>query len=916
MIITQLKIKSFGKLNNLNIEFGDKLNVVYGPNEAGKTTILAFIKAMLYGMTSRKRDIRENDRLRFQPWHGDFGAGELYFKDENKSEFVIRRNLGNVRRDNLQVTSVQTGQRIPEYERNNPGEAILGLGEAAFMRTIYVPQLGCTVSPDKDDEIMARLMNLQETGEEQVSLLKALDNLEKERKKITIRSGNGKLDKLYTLQFNLHREKEKVERLHDENIADQTELNHLLERKAHVQNELKELEEKENILKKHQQYLEYEELRNRQRELNSLEQDLKRIDDQLWCGERPVDVLFLQEVRTELMEWHNRDKQLKDLEKELKDKSVEMKEIEDALSGFSGFEGLGDNIGTQVFLHEKNRETLAEKISFLEKQRKEKEELEQQLANKKAHLGLLSAFYQITPAEEEEISRKEEYKLELEDELKKDNRVDHLRRDMTRDRLKNARILMVSSFVAALLGIIFGLVLHPVSFILSLLGTIVGFYGFIQVKKFKAALAEMEKQLTNTDQDRLRKELEKVSAELFAVYQRYGVSDSKEFAAKKKRFDLENNEIRILETQIRDRSDQFFQEEEIRKQLKECIDYLENILALTGCNSVVDFNAKLKIFSQYKNSQENIRRDIENLSSKIDQLLTSKKELEKTICDKLGLKPDGREAMVEAENFIKETEARLTRKNELIIRLETSKKNFQERLTGRNLAEIAAAAEEYRAQNIIEPDLEDENDLQSRLKELNEERLEIAKRIIGLESGISNRFKDVWDIAAIEEELDQVTQQIRHYEEILDVLDLVKMMLTESFGELQKSFGPILNNKVGSILNKITGGKYGEVGIAENYNITVKDDHQWTRELEYFSNGTLDQVYFALRLGIIGLAYENGIKLPLILDDTFVQYDDERLASVLEYLLDYAKEHQVLLFTCHRREAEMLQGKEFNYINL
>jgi exonuclease SbcC len=157
MIITQLKIKSFGKLNNLNIEFGDKLNVVYGPNEAGKTTILAFIKAMLYGMTSRKRDIRENDRLRFQPWHGDFGAGELYFKDENKSEFVIRRNLGNVRRDNLQVTSVQTGQRIPEYERNNPGEAILGLGEAAFMRTIYVPQLGCTVSPDKDDEIMARL---------------------------------------------------------------------------------------------------------------------------------------------------------------------------------------------------------------------------------------------------------------------------------------------------------------------------------------------------------------------------------------------------------------------------------------------------------------------------------------------------------------------------------------------------------------------------------------------------------------------------------------------------------------------------------------------------------------------------------------------------------------------------------------
>ncbi|QNB45481.1 AAA family ATPase [Thermanaerosceptrum fracticalcis] len=82
MIITKLRIKNFGKVNDLKVEFGEKLNVVYGANEAGKTTILAFIKAMLYGMTSRKRDIRENDRLRFQPWNGDFGEGELYFRDE------------------------------------------------------------------------------------------------------------------------------------------------------------------------------------------------------------------------------------------------------------------------------------------------------------------------------------------------------------------------------------------------------------------------------------------------------------------------------------------------------------------------------------------------------------------------------------------------------------------------------------------------------------------------------------------------------------------------------------------------------------------------------------------------------------------------------------------------------------------
>ena len=80
--------------------------------------------------------------------------------------------------------------------------------------------------------------------------------------------------------------------------------------------------------------------------------------------------------------------------------------------------------------------------------------------------------------------------------------------------------------------------------------------------------------------------------------------------------------------------------------------------------------------------------------------------------------------MVEAENFIKETEARLTRKNELIIRLETSKRTsrtFDRQEFGGN----CRCSRGIPGSNIIEPDLED-NDL-SQVKELNEERLEIAK---------------------------------------------------------------------------------------------------------------------------------------------------------------------------------------------
>lgn len=917
MIITKLRIKNFGKVKDLEVEFGEKLNVVYGANEAGKTTILAFIKAMLYGMTSRKRDIRENDRLRFQPWNGDFGEGELYFRNEKKREFCIKRQLGNDR--TLNVSDVLTGKRKPSYERTSPGEVILGLGEATFTRTIYVPQLGCAVAPDKDDEIMGRLMNLQQTGEEQVSLQKSLTSLDKERKRITIRSGNGKLDSLRNLQFNLRNERQKVQNLHEENIVDQSELNKLQERKADLKIDLEELQNKKIFLKKHKQYLEYEELRKCVEELASLQKDVKQIEEQLLCGDRFMDSQFLQEIQTTLIDWKNKDKQAKELEKELNKKSLELEKIEAVLAGFSGFEKLSENTGAQMLLKEKHKETLIEKLSLFEKQRKEKEDLERQLAEKKSGLGFLTAFYELTPADEEEITKKEQLKGKLEDELKQDPQVENLRRDIINDKLKSAQIFIFSGIVAVAAGIIMGLVFHPVSYVVSLFGAIAAFYGFSQAKKQKTALAEIEKRLSAADQSNsLKKELEKVSADLYAFYQRYGASDNQQFATLKRRFELASNEIIIMEAKIRDRIEQLSseEEEELRGQLKESTDYLQNILASTSCNSVNDFNEKLKEFSARNNFKENVRREIENLTNRADKLFSEMRDIEEAICEKLHLDLAGREGIYQADTLIKNFEAKLTSKKELTILIESNEKNYHERLAGRSLADIAAAAEEYEPQDGNHHDMEDEDNLELNLKKLNEERLDITEQITGLESRISSRFKDSRDIAAIEAELELVTQKIKQYEEILEALDLAKDTLSESFEELQNSFGPILNRNVGRILEKITQGKYFDVGVAENYGITIKDDTQWDRKLEFFSNGTLDQVYFALRLGIIGLAYDSDIKLPLILDDTFTQYDDERLSSVLEYLLEYAEQHQVLLFTCHRREAEILQGREFNYINI
>ena len=84
MKIRSIYIKSFGKLKNLNLEFQDGLNIIYGSNESGKSTIQHFLKAMFYGMNSQKRAIADNERKRFIPWNDTRAGGQLIFQDEWK----------------------------------------------------------------------------------------------------------------------------------------------------------------------------------------------------------------------------------------------------------------------------------------------------------------------------------------------------------------------------------------------------------------------------------------------------------------------------------------------------------------------------------------------------------------------------------------------------------------------------------------------------------------------------------------------------------------------------------------------------------------------------------------------------------------------------------------------------------------
>ena len=99
MIIKKINIIAFGGLKNKVLELNEGINIIYGENEAGKSTIQSFIKVWLYGFSSyRGKDYRNNERLRYSPINGDKISGELYIEHKNK-EYIIKRVFGKTKKE-------------------------------------------------------------------------------------------------------------------------------------------------------------------------------------------------------------------------------------------------------------------------------------------------------------------------------------------------------------------------------------------------------------------------------------------------------------------------------------------------------------------------------------------------------------------------------------------------------------------------------------------------------------------------------------------------------------------------------------------------------------------------------------------------------------------------------------------------
>lgn len=192
-------------------------------------------------------------------------------------------------------------------------------------------------------------------------------------------------------------------------------------------------------------------------------------------------------------------------------------------------------------------------------------------------------------------------------------------------------------------------------------------------------------------------------------------------------------------------------------------------------------------------------------------------------------------------------------------------------------------------------------DLKNKLDRLNED-------IINLKNNASNKLIGRPELNEIVEQLEYLQGRKLELEKSKRSLKVAIEVLNETAKNMQQDFTPRLQNEVSLIIKQITAGKYSEVKANGRLNLNTLDPVAGKIvNIEKLSMGTIEQFYLALRIALSNVLGDGSEKLPIIIDEAFVQYDDIRMLNVLEFLLEVSKFRQIIIFTCQIREVEAIK---------
>ena len=301
MKIKKLKINGFGKLKDKDIELKEGINIIYGKNEAGKSTLLKFITGMFYGVSKNKNggNIPEIDKV--EPWDNEEFSGKINYVLDNKNEYEVYREFKkkNPKIFNSNLEDISKDFNIDKTKGNQFFYDQTGLDESTFITSVITKQGEVKLDDKSQNNIIQKISNILGTGEDTNSYSKIISKLKKKLND-EVGTSNTKEKPINTVEKRINElsiEKEKLEAYQSEQFEIEEEIRKIkldivdnkerLEtlKTANIKLEtIKSEEGKINVLKKLNEdtKLEIEQLKNESKEkINSLKTNKITLRDKI-----------------------------------------------------------------------------------------------------------------------------------------------------------------------------------------------------------------------------------------------------------------------------------------------------------------------------------------------------------------------------------------------------------------------------------------------------------------------------------------------------------------------------------------------------------------------------------------------------------------------------------------------------------
>lgn len=257
MKINKLQINSYGKIKNKEINFNERINIIHGKNESGKSTILKFITNSLYGISKNKNGREYSDFEKYKPWQTEEFSGKIEYELDNNERYEVFRDF---RKKNPQIFNKNKEDISKQFniDKNKGNEFFYEqtkIDEKLFLSTIVVNQGEVKLEKNEQNILIQKIANLVGTGEDNVSYKKAIDRINKRQLDEigTERSREKPLNILLRENDNLLEEKRELEKYKNSiNIMEENK-NNLINKKINLEiiieylNKIKIIFENNNI---------------------------------------------------------------------------------------------------------------------------------------------------------------------------------------------------------------------------------------------------------------------------------------------------------------------------------------------------------------------------------------------------------------------------------------------------------------------------------------------------------------------------------------------------------------------------------------------------------------------------------------------------------------------------------------------